>query len=482
MNFEIIPWLSYTAQFIHMAAVVVTMIYMLYKYRRESIATYFIFLCWPFAFIFLGKNIHDFYKVMMLLYTIYVFIKPKSIKSYSPKEIWVLLLFVLFSAQFFWAVFVYSTNSITIVFSQYSRYFETILLFFVIKRTVLYMGKRDMLLRLFYDIGLMQIIISIVKWFAFGQQVESYVGSFAVIGGEMGTTVPILWFMILWLYRRGRFSQWDWAYILGLLWVGFTTGKRAVMFILPVVVFVFMVYVQGIKLQKYMFIALAFVPILFYFGVRLTPTLNPEHKVWGSFDWEYAWGYAEEYQFGKEGVEGQVSTFQEERTRLEMTGGGINTASKQLKADGRGGATIAILKLLVGLHPTQDSDWWGTGFGNMYSTDYLTFDKLPLTIRLNHKGSATGFFQSYVTTGILGALATILLCFSYLLYFKKKRLMIVVIGICAWEYFMYTGSIFRMPAFMAVLFLLLQYTNLDEKYISRYQYQTNRPQTPMQVR
>ena len=110
MNFEIIPWLSYTAQFIHMSAVVVTMIYMLYKYRREPIAIYFIFLCWPFAFIFLGKNIHDMYKVLMLLYTMYMFINTKSIKSYSPKEIWLPLLFVLFTAQFFWAVYMYSAN------------------------------------------------------------------------------------------------------------------------------------------------------------------------------------------------------------------------------------------------------------------------------------------------------------------------------------------------------------------------------------
>lgn len=47
----------------------------------------------------------------------------------------------------------------------------------------------------------------------------------------MGTAIPILWFIVLWLYRKGQFSKWDWLYLLGLLFVGFTTGKRAVMFI-----------------------------------------------------------------------------------------------------------------------------------------------------------------------------------------------------------------------------------------------------------
>ena len=106
-------------------------------------------------------------------------------------------------------------------------------------------------------------------------------------------------------------------------------------------------------------------------------------------------------------------------------------------------------------------DWWGLGFNNMYSTDYEEFDKLPLTIHINHKGSATGVFQSYVTTGLLGVLCTILFCFAFLFYCRHKRIKYVLLAICAWEYFMYTGFIFRTPVFMAILFIVIHGVNYE---------------------
>lgn len=470
MRFSIYPWLPYIPQVLQWVTIVVTMLYMLYRYRKESIALFFIFLCWPSAFDFFGKDAQNIYKIVILAYTLYIFTRTHAFKSYRHKDIWTIGLFVLFSAQYFWAVLLYSQNTFTIIFAQYARYLEALLIYFILKKAILYDGRREMVLKLFYEIGLMQIIISVVKWILFRQQVEGWVGSFSIGGGAMGTTVPLMWFLILWTYRKGQFAKWDWCYIIGLLIVGFTTGKRAIMFILPIVVFLFMVYVQGMQLKRYMWVGIALVPVLFYLGVRLTPTLNPEHKVWGSFDWEYAWDYAETYQFGKEGVEGQMSNYEEERERLALTGGQITTQNKKIIAEGRGGSTIELLKLIFGFYPTQESDWWGLGFKNMYGLDYASFTKLPLTIQLNHKGSATGFFQSYVTTGLLGALCTILLCFSYLFSCKRKRLMIVLIGLCAWEYFMYTGMIFREPAFMACIFITIFISNQDLLLSKRLRY------------
>ena len=204
------------------------------------------------------------------------------------------------------------------------------------------------------------------------------------------------------------------------------------------------------------------VPLLLYCGVRLTPTLNPEHKIWGSFDWEYAMGYAETYQFGEEGLQGQAAALEQTNSEhVQYNGGYVGRDSKKLEAEGRGGATIAMLRLLIGEHETINQDWWGLGFNSMYSTDYGEFDKLPLTIHLNHKGSATGVFQSYVTTGLLGALCTILLGFAFLFYCRHRRLKYVLLAICIWEYFMYTGMIFRTPIFMTVLFVVIHSVNYE---------------------
>lgn len=467
MPLELLYNVPIPGQILMQVFVAVAMVYMLYRHRRDALSVLLILLCCPRVFLFFGSTMGNVYKVVMLLLCGYVFVQQRAAVAYQRKEGWILLLFALFSMEFFWTAAYYTQNTLTIIFSQYSRYVEAVLLYFIIKKAIVMDGKGDRLLRLLYEIGLMQIIISVFKFAVFREQVESLCASFSIYGGDMGTTIPILWFIVLWLYRKGQFSKLDWLYLLGLLFVGFSSGKRAVMFILPIVVFVFFVYVQGRKVGKYALYVLAFVPLLFYLGVRLTPTLNPENQVWGSFDWDYAFGYAEEYQFGKKGIEGQTANFKTEQ--LQYSGGVISTYNSKLEADGRGGATIAMFKLLLGMHPTADSDWWGLGFNSMYSTDYAEFDKLPLTIQLNHKGSATGFFQSYVTIGLVGAICTVLFCFCFLFYIKNRRLRWTMMGICAWEYFMYTGSIFRTPVFMAVLFVVMYYSNMEIQQKRRVQ-------------
>lgn len=462
MHFELLGGLSFSGQIWMQVFVTMALVYLLWKYRRDYIALLFILLSFPRAFMFYGSTAHNLYKVAMLVLCIYFFYQLHAQRIYQRREVWIAITFALFSVQFMASVLIFTENTITIVVSQYARYLEIFLLYFIVKR-IIYQGGRDNLLQLFYDIGLMQILLSVVKIPLIGWQMEGLVGSFSIIGGEMGTTIPILWFIILWRHKRGQFGKWDWIYILGLLLVGFTTGKRAVMFILPLVVAAFLIYVPKLKLKgSTIAMTIILVPLLFYLGVRLTPTLNPEHQIWGSFDWEHAMGYAETYQFGKEGFQGQAEAIdQTSSAQLQYSGGVIGKDSDLIEAEGRGGATIALIRLLIDQYTTVDQDWWGLGFGSMYSIDYETFDKLPLTIHLNHKGSATGLFQSYVTTGLLGALCTILFCFSFLFYCRHKRLKYVLLAICAWEYFMYTGILFRTPIFMAVLFVVIHSVNYE---------------------
>lgn len=460
MRFDLIPWISISGQIWMQVFVTMALVYLLWKYRRDYIALLFILLSFPRAFMFYGSTAHNLYKVAMLVLCVYFFYQLHAQKIYQRREVWIAFTFALFSLQFMASVLIFTENTITIVVSQYARYLEIFLLYFIVKR-IIYQGGGDNLLQLFYDIGLMQILLSVVKIPLIGWQMEGLVGSFTIIGGAQGTTIPILWFIILWRHKRGQFGRWDWIYILGLLLVGFTTGKRAVMFILPVVVAAFLIYVPKLKLKgSTIAMAIILVPLLFYLGVRLTPTLNPEHQIWGSFDWEHAMGYAETYQFGKEGIQGQTDALEQVSSeRLQYAGGVIGKDTDVIEAEGRGGATIALIRLLIGQHTIIDQDWWGIGFMEMYSLDYEEFDKLPLTIHINHAGSATGLFQSYVTTGLLGALCTILFCFSFLFYCRHKRLKYVLLAICAWEYFMYTGFIFRTPIFMAVLFVVIHSVN-----------------------
>ncbi len=459
MRFELIPWVSYWGQIIQMICIICALIYLLYRYRNDVLFVFLILLCSPNVFIFFGNTYSNVYKILMLLLCGSVFLREKGYQQIRGKDGWFVAAFVLFSIQFLCATFLYSSNTRTIIFSQYARYVEAFMLYFVIKRIVYFEPlRRDNLLRLLYEIGLVQIILSVIKWFTLGM-LEGWVGTFTIGGGAMGASMPILWFIVLWFYRKGRFSWKDWLYLAGLFLIGFTTGKRAVIFILPLVVAALMIYVKGIRMNRYMAIALCCVPFLFYFGVRLTPTLNPEHKVWGSFDIDYAFNYAETYQFGEKGIEGQRQQ-DDEKPYISYSNSGFRHGD-QIKAEGRGGATIALVKLIFSERRLTDQDLWGIGFKNMYGVDYDEFDKLPLTIHINHKGSATGVFQSYVTTGVLGALCTIIFCFLPFFYCKHRRLRWVLLGITFWEYFFYTGSIFRTPIFMVVVFFVIFYANQE---------------------
>lgn len=453
--FQFYPWVRYDLQIVMQIGVLLAFLYFLRQYRKDNLSILLLLMFFPSIFIFLGSTVNNLYKIVVLVYAIYCTYQRKAWDLQSTfNQLWTGA-FILFTVAFFVAVSQSTGNTITIIFSQYARYLETYCLFFLLQDAVYKRQQGRMLLRLFYQIFLVQILISVLKFILFnGRQIESLVGSMSIMGGAMGTTIPILGFIVLWLNRNGRMIWKDWLFVAGLLLVGFTTGKRAVWFILPVVIAAFMMYVQGIRLNKYIILGIAAIPIVFYFGARLTPTLNPENKVWGSFDLEYMFDYAETYQFGEDGLSGTM----EQPVQVSSFGGKLST-NGPIDAEGRGGATIALIELLFGDYPLQKGDVWGVGFSNMYSTDYASFAKLPLTISLDHKGSATGLFQSYVTTGYVGIFTTILFCFLPFFFIRHKRLRWVLLGIAVWEYFMYAGIIFRTPAFMAVFFFVMFYSN-----------------------
>lgn len=455
MPFEFHPYAPIVPQILAQFFVLITFIYLFWKYRRDGLAVVLILLCYERVFLFFGSSMTDIYKATILLLVGYVFLQQKAWNFYSNKDKWIIIIFIIFSIQFIVANFIYSKTLLTTIFSQYARYLETVMLWFLIKKAIFTRENPRDILILFYEIVLMAMCISIIQWLMLGSHIEGLVAGFTINGGSHGTTIPILGFIILWILRGGKFNKYDWLYVAGLVLIGFTAAKRAVMFILPIVIGVFMIYVARRRVNRTFVLGILAVPIVFYIGVRLTPTLNPDNKVWGRFDMEHIWDYAERYQFGQDGVEGQMAIIQSDDTKYFNT---INK-DKKIEAEGRGGATIALLKLIFGSYPMTNQDLYGIGYNNMYGVDYAEFDKLPLTIHLNHKGSASGLFQSYVTVGVSGVFTAVLFLFVFLFYCKFKRLRIVLFLIVFWEYFFYTGLIIRTPAFMAMIFAAIHYTN-----------------------
>lgn len=460
MNFEIISWVNYAAQIGMQIFAILTCVYLLWKYRHDALCLSLVLLCYPRIFGFFGKSVDNVYTILLLLFMVYLFVQRKVWKVFERKEGWLIIALVLLVTEVLVATLGYSQNSILTIFAQLSRYVEIFVLYFLLKEAVFVRSQKEVVAHCFYDIVLMNILISVFKYLALGGQMEGLVGSFTIIGGGFGTMLPLLGFINLWIYRKGKLSWYDWLYVLGLFIIGYTSGKRAVMFLLPVVIAGFMIYVQGIRLNKYILVALCAVPFVFYLGVRLTPTLNPERQVWGSFDWDYVIGYAENYQFGDEGIEGQVADLTAEDDYVAYSASGYAKGNR-IEATGRGGATTALLKLIFSERKLTDQDLFGLGFSSMYGVDYATFAKQPLTIRINHKGSATGAFQSYVTTGVLGFVVAVLFGFLPFFYCKHRRTRWVFLALAVWDYFFYSGLLFRTPAFMAMAILAIMCVNYD---------------------
>ena len=460
MRFELIPWISISGQIMMQIFVICTLIYMLWRYKRDSLLVFLVLLFFPRVFIFMGKNVENLYKVSLLLMCLYTCWERKVWKKYTTNDLGYLLAFIVLSAAFFYSTFFYSHDGITIIFSQYARYLEIFLLWFLLKDAIYYRNQKDYILKFLYEIVLVQVIISVFKLLIFRNQIEGLVGSFTIFGGGVGTSFPVVGFYILYIYRKGIFKQIDWLTIVGLLLFGWTTGKRAVWIILPIIIMLFFSYVRGVRLNKYMILGLLAFPVVIYFGARLTPTLNPEHQVWGSFDLQHVYDYANKYQFGEKGIEGQQENIAE-ASQVTYIGGQYGVRDRQIEAAGRGNATIELFKLIFGPRTLTEQDIWGTGLKTFYSTTYEEFDKLPLTIHLSYKGAGTGFFQMYATIGVVGAI--LMTIFSLLPYTRltHRRMKWVMMGFFCYDYFMYNATTCRDTYLVAMIFICILSVNYD---------------------
>lgn len=460
MQFELLGGLSISGQIWMQLFVTILLVYMLWKNKRDSLLIFLTLLFFPRVFIFMGKDVENIYKVTLLLMCVYTGWERQIWRRYSVIDQIYLFVFLVFSAAFFYSTLFYSHDGWTIIFSQYARYLEMFLLWFILKDAIYHRNQKDYLLKFLYEIVIIQIIISVFKLLIFRTQIEGLVGSFTISGGGIGTSFPIIGFYILYIYRKGVFKKLDWFMVVGLFLLGWTTGKRAVWLLLPLVIALFFTYVRGVKFNKYMALGLLAFPLFIYFGARLTPTFNPEHKVWGSFDWEYMWNYANTYQFGEEGIEGQREAL-EEKTQVMYKDGMYGLQSDQIEAYGRGNATIELVKLIFSPRRLTTQDIWGTGLSTFYSTTYEEFDKIPLTIHLSYKGAGTGFFQMYATIGVVGAILMTIFALIPYCRIRPKRFRWVMMSVFLYDYFMYNATTCRDAYLVAMLFICMLAINVE---------------------
>jgi hypothetical protein len=413
--------------------VLLTFLYIILKNRSSSLKVLIILCFYSGLAAFYGKTIENPYKIIVVILSIYILLKYNGLYGLNRRENILLIIFILFSVSFLYSAIV-NGDYFNLTFSQYGKYVTPICFLFVFQRFITKSPERILSLnKLFFNLLTIQIILSIVKIPTIGLQ-ETVVGSISYLGGGIATMIPVLGFILVWLNKQGDINRKDWLYIIMLLFIGFASLKRAIWFIMPVIIFLFLYYVpRKLKVSHLMYF-LPLLPLVFYVGVRLSPTLNKEDKLWGTFDLQYTLDYFQKYSFGKTS----------------------NTSDIQL-GTGRGGATLLLWKKLFNSQPLSGNDYWGSGLQEVYTTDYEQFDNEKYGV--NSKGSVTGVFQSYISSGFVGVMATILLIISIIWLIKEPRIRVAITLLMFWDYFFYSGLILRSQTLFILLFFIILYSN-----------------------
>lgn len=423
--------------------VAASLVYLLFKYGKDPLFLLITLCFYSGLAAYLGKVVENPYKIILVLLSVYLALKYLVFNPINRRYALLIASFALFTGSFFLSAYI-NKDYFNLTFSQYGKYITPFLILLILLSFSEHEPDRiEEIGGLLFTLISIQILLSVTKVLIIGPR-EWIVGSISFVGGGPATSLAILGFIILWL-RAGRLlRRKDWLYLVLLLVIGFASSKRAIWFVMPVVIFTFMAYVpHKITLGRAPLI-LGLAALVFYIGVRVSPTLNSDHRVWGPFNLDYVVNYASDYTFG--------------------SGLGQNLG------DGRGGATLLLYDRLQKMGRWTQSDILGSGLNKIYTKDYEQFSAEDFAI--NSKGAATGMFQSFITAGYLGIIATLVYLIGVLICVDERRIRYALMALVLWDYILYSGQILRTQS-LAILFFYI--------IVASVQTQTGRLATPEQV-
>lgn len=410
-------------------------------HRRDRLSLFLILLFFPGVFVDLGGNIGlSIYRILILLWSIYLLISYKyslNIRHYSITS----LIFFLFILTFIFNTSIQSDDTL-IIFSQLTKYIVPFLVFFIMynhfknANNMLYINK------LFGQILILQIFFTIIKLFLIGINnfVEGWVGSLTGFsGGGVGTTLPLLGLLWVALNRRNKMISTinSILFLVGLLLMGFASYKRAVVVLFPVF-YVISYLVLNFKLKFQQIPVIIFLGfVYFYLGLRLIPSLNPDNKIWGSFDPVYSYEYGLKYSTGSD-----------------------EFGSEHLVAGvGRVGTVLWFWESLTKFDDL--SVFTGSGLEYFYRANSDNYTSSIYYQGIITRGSITGIVSMYMTVGIICVLLYITYIISLLFDIKNKRFSLIILVIILFDFIFYNATIINLPSLFILLIFLSFYSRVN---------------------
>lgn len=429
--FQVSQW----QHFAYTGVLLFSFLYLVFlKYYGKWNFLFIIFLFWSGFFqdiseLLLGNRlIANVYQIGMLSWSLFLLPRTNFEEICSRHKI-TTLLFLLYGIYFIFNSILHH-DDLLIVISQYSKILIPVCFLFVLCK-MMDEGYHEKLFWLFWELVIFQIFFSILKLIILGGFIEGWVGSLSAIrGGACGTTLPLLGLFLFAIKNdmkiRDKYSV---LFLIGLLIVGFAAGKRAVWLLFPILYFILSFYVFRHSLSNKLMVAVLILPVVIYVSLRLSPTLNPDNKVWGQFDPEYTYNYVMKYSAGID-----------------------NSHKETQQGVGRLGAVSWLNNRIASYDYVS---LFGKGVEYIAVADHDDYSNQKYYQGIRSRGSITGIVSTFMMHGIIGVVlfvSFIVGLFSH----NRTRFGILLMLTILFDYIFYNASMINVMAlFTLALFLSL---------------------------
>lgn len=417
--------------------VFLSLFWILWRIKITNLGLLIIGLFWGGAVSYLGPNILNIYKISIVLYSTVLFFKCVQKKMWDH-DVYVNWSFILFSV-IFWISYILNGGGIITVLSQYLFKYGLIFLFYHgFKDISLNTPKREYIKNLLLQILYVQVFLSIIKILFFGLAFEHIVGSMSNGGAGIAVVIPVMALIFYWLVHWGKLTVRDWFIISSFFIIALASGKRAPVILFPVFALLIAGYVQkSIRLSQLIKMS----PLLFliiFFGVKLTPSLNPEGKIMGSFNPQHLINYSLNYNFGTTDFE--------------------KVYSDDYKTSGRGGSVFLLYQPdKIGLS-TIDSRLFGKGLYESVTKEHGKFVG-GSSYGIEHDSLVGEHIKIIFSLGYLGFTAMTLLAYFIISTVQNKRLRMIILLFFLWELFFYYNQVLFSQCSTIILLFICFYSN-----------------------
>ena len=441
-----------TVQLTYYLIALVLMLWMMWRYRQSLFLLLLLLLAFNGPLSYFLPSGPQIMRVVTTIIATYLLFKYNVLKHWEQIKAFIFS-FLFLSIYFLYVSLIKWQDGLLFTFAQYSKYyvpFACYLLFFVCFKKnpqsleyINYIFKELIYIQVLFGV-LKAIMLNFSFW-------EGMIGTFGQPqGGGAGTSFPLVALALVCVNTNMNIKGWkSWAFLVGLLLIGIMSGKRAVVVLFPLFFILFALYVARKKYPKMVMTVIVLAPLLFYFGLRLTPTLNPEKKVWGSFDIEYALNYGKDYSMGE-----------------------TDQYGNREKGVGRVGATLLMWEWIKDVDNYDTHSWFGHGVERIFrSNDFEHYYDKDYNFGINHRGSMTGAVMWYLAFGLIGLILFMIYYWFFFKIVKYKRLRLALYGMVMFDFILYNAQMIREPFVCVLLIFVIFYAQL--RYTSKGVFASN---------